>query len=118
MVIISMIGGKISAKAELLKAPTRDIIPLRFGIIAAAETETKYRLISRRIDNVWTILFTLMIQLGHTCDKAAFATSAEGGGFLVLSLHFAENGVEAVTRTTAVRFNPLSWNSCIFIFLR
>lgn len=41
-VTISMIGGKIKARAELLTAPTRDMIPLRFGITAAAATVTKW----------------------------------------------------------------------------
>lgn len=39
-VIISMNGGKMSARAELLNAPTREMIPLKFGISAAAETGT------------------------------------------------------------------------------
>lgn len=39
-VMISMSGGKISASAELLNAPTNEIIPLKFGIRAAAKTET------------------------------------------------------------------------------
>lgn len=37
-VIISMAGGKISASAELLNAPTSEIIPLKFGMSAAAVT--------------------------------------------------------------------------------
>lgn len=34
-VIISMNGGKIKARAELLKAPTKDITAPRFGIAMA-----------------------------------------------------------------------------------
>lgn len=37
-VMSSMIGGKISANAELLKDPTKDIIADRFGMAAANAT--------------------------------------------------------------------------------
>lgn len=37
-VTISINGGNIKARAELLKAPTNEIIPLKFGIRAAAAT--------------------------------------------------------------------------------
>lgn len=37
--MISISGGNISASAELLKAPTSEMIPLKLGIRAAAKTE-------------------------------------------------------------------------------
>lgn len=36
-----MMGGNIRAKAELLKAPTRDMMAPKFGIIAAKTTRKK-----------------------------------------------------------------------------
>lgn len=40
-VIISITGGNIRAKVELLTAPTKDITADKFGIAAAKATETE-----------------------------------------------------------------------------
>lgn len=40
-VIISIIGGKISARVELLAAPTNEITALKLGINIASPTEKK-----------------------------------------------------------------------------